>query len=274
MKKVAFIGTGNMGGALATAAVAAIGPEEVVLSNRTREKAAQLAAKLGCLAGSNEDAVRSAEYIFLGVKPNMLMGLLDSLAPVLAECHAKGEDKVLVSMAAGVHIADIAARVQSADYAVPVLRIMPNLCVLVDAGVTALCAPEGTPEEYLQTVETVLGNSGKVVRIPEAKIDAFSAVAGCGPAYMYMCLEAMADGGVAAGLTRAEAQQFAALTMMGSAAMVLGTGMHPGALKDNVCSPGGSTIAGVAALERHGFRAALIDAVLAAWEKGKALGKA
>ena len=104
-------------------------------------------------------------------------------------------------------------------------------------------------------------------------MDAFSAVAGCGPAFVYQFIEAMADGGVLAGLPRTAAQDYAAQTLMGAAAMVLESGSHPGALKDAVCSPGGSTIEGVAALERHGFRAAVIDAVEASWRKNAALGK-
>ena len=123
-------------------------------------------------------------------------------------------------------------------------------------------------------METILSASGRVERLEERLMDAFSAVAGCGPAFVYPFIEAMADGGVLAGLPRKQAVEFAAQTLAGAAALVLESGEHPGALKDAVCSPGGSTIEGVAALERGGFRAAVLDAVEAAWKKNAALGKA
>lgn len=273
MKTAAFIGTGNMGGALARAAVRALGPEQVVLSNRTAEKAAALATELGCAAADNAGAVRQARYVFLGVKPHLMGALLEELAPVLAACRGEGEDKVLISMAAGRRIGDLLPHLAGAGYAVPLLRIMPNTCVAIGKGMTALCAPEGTAAEHLRAVEEILSASGRVEVIDEGLMDAFSAVAGCGPAFVYPYIEALADGGVLAGLPRQKALEYAAQTVLGAAAMALETGEHPGALKDAVCSPGGSTIAGVAALERHGLRAAAIDAVAAAWKRNQELGK-
>ncbi len=273
MKKAAFIGTGNMGGALARAAVRALGPEQVILSNRTAAKAEALAAELGCAAADNGRAVREAEYIFLGVKPHLMAALLEELAPALADCHAAGEDKVLVSMAAGKRIADLRPFLAGVGYDVPLLRIMPNTCAAIGKGMTALCAAPGTDEAHLAAVREILSASGRVEVIDEGQMDAFSAVAGCGPAFVYPYIEALADGGVMAGLPRQKALEYAAQTALGAAAMVLETGEHPGALKDAVCSPGGSTIAGVAALERAGLRAAAIDAVLAAWRRNQELGK-
>lgn len=273
MKRAAFIGTGNMGGALARAAVRALGPDRVVLSNRTAAKAEALAAELGCAAADNDRAVREAEYIFLGVKPHLMAGLLEELAPVLADLHAAGGDRVLVSMAAGKQIADLRPHLAGAGYGVPLLRIMPNTCVAIGKGMTALCAAPGTDGAHLDAVEEILSASGRVEAVDEGQMDAFSAVAGCGPAFVYPYIEALADGGVMAGLPRRKALEYAAQTALGAAAMVLETGEHPGALKDAVCSPGGSTIAGVAALERDGLRAAAIDAVLAAWRRNRELGK-
>ena len=274
MKKAAFIGVGNMGGALARAAVRAVGADQVIVANRTQAKAEALAAELGCgLAKDNADAAREAEYIFLGVKPHMMRALLDTLAPVLADCYSRGEDKVLVSMAAGVHIEDMRPHLKRAGYDVPVLRVMPNTCVAIGMGMTAVCMEEWVDEAVLEEVETILAATGKVDRVPEELFDKFSALAGCGPAFVYPYIEALADGAVSTGLPRKQAVEYAARTVMGAAAMVLESGRHPGRLKDEVCSPGGSTIAGVAELERGGLRAAAINAVQAAWKRNTELGK-
>ena len=274
MKKAAFIGVGNMGGALAQAACRAVGPDQVVVTNRTLAKAENLAAELGCTAAkSNADAVWGAEYIFLGVKPQMMRALLNELAPVLADCYAAGEGKVLVSMAAGLRMDDMRPHLEGAGYDVPVVRIMPNTCVAIGKGMTAMCAGEQVSESVLADVEEILSATGRVERISESLMDQFSAVAGCGPAFVYPYIDALADGGVMAGLSRKQAVEYAAQTVLGAAAMVLESGKHPGQLKDEVCSPGGSTIAGVAELERGGLRAAAINAVLAAYQRGTELGR-
>lgn len=272
MRTAAFIGTGNMGGALARAACRALSPAEVILTNRTPQKADELARTLGCVAAlSNEAAVRSAEYIFLGVKPQVYAQLAKELTPVLRNCHEAGQDKVLVSMAAGLTLERLKELYSEVGYSIPILRIMPNTCVEIGKGVVALAGKE---EVHLTAVEKILSAAGLVERIPEHLMDAFTAVAGCGPAFVYPFIGALADGGVMAGLPRAQALRYAAQTVLGAAAMVQETGKHPGQLKDEVCSPGGSTIAGVAELERAGLRAAVTDAVLASWERNKELGKA
>lgn len=273
MKKAAFIGVGNMGGALARAACRAIGADQVALYNRTPSKAEALAAELGCeVLDSAADAVWAAEYLFLGVKPSGMRALLEELAPQIRDRHRVGEDKVVVSMAAGLQIKDMRPHLAGAGYYVPVIRIMPNTCVAAGQGMTALCGGEAA-DAYIEGVEEILSATGRVERIPEGLMDQFSAVAGCGPAFVYPYIEALADGGVAAGLPRRQAVEYAAQMVLGAAAMVLESGKHPGQLKDEVCSPGGSTIAGVAELERHGLRAAAIDAVLAAYRKSRQLGK-
>ena len=274
MKTAAFIGTGNMGSALARAACRALGPEGVVLANRSAGKAEALAGELGCaVAASNALALESARYVFLCVKPQMMEGVLAGLTPVLRRRHEAGEDKVLVSVAAGLRLADLSRFVQGAGYDPVFLRLMPNTCVGVGQGVTALCAPEGTEETVLAQAEGILSASGLVTRIPEGQMDAFSALAGCGPAFVCLFLEGLADGGVMAGLPRRQAMEYAARMVQGTCAMALASGKHPGALKDEVCSPAGSTIAGVAALERGGFRAAALEAVLAAWRRNGELGR-
>lgn len=273
MKKAAFIGVGNMGGALARAACRAIGPDQVVLFNRTPEKARALAEELGCaVVDSASDAVWAAEYLFLGVKPNGVRSVLEEVAPQIRDRHRVGEDKVVVSMAAGLAIKDMRPHLAGAGYYVPVVRIMPNTCVAVGRGMTALCAGEAA-DAYIQGVEEILSATGRVERISEGLMDQFSAVAGCGPAFVYPYIEALADGGVMAGLPRKQAMEYAAQMVLGAAAMVLESGRHPGQLKDEVCSPGGSTIAGVAELERGGLRACAINAVLAAYQRSTELGK-
>lgn len=263
MKKVAFIGVGNMGGILARSACQAVGPEEVVVTNRTYEKAAELARETGCQAvGTNREAAKDAACVFLCVKPKLMRGVMEELADQL-----KG--RTVVSVAAGVPLSDLVAWAPDSI----VLRLMPNTCAAVGKGMLALTAGAGVKEERYVQVEELLAAAGRTERIGEELMDQFSALAGCGPAFVYPYIEALADGGVKTGLPRAKALAYAAQTVLGAAAMVLETGEHPGKLKDDVCSPGGSTIAGVAVLEEHGLRAAAIDAVTAAFEKTKGLGK-
>lgn len=267
MKKAAFIGSGNMGGALIRAACRGIGPDQVVITNRSAEKAEALAGELGCaVTENNADAARQAECVFLCVKPQILPAVAEALAGDL-------RGKTVVSIAAGLQIASIKGYLGASADETAVIRVMPNTCSAIGQGMLALCGGEEVPESKFQLVEEILHCAGKLERIPESLMDQYSAVAGCGPAFVYQFIEALADGGVMAGLPRAKAQFYAAQTVLGAAAMVLETGKHPGLLKDEVCSPGGSTIAGVAALERRAFRAAGIEAVWAAYEKNVELGK-
>lgn len=262
MRKVAFIGVGNMGSALAKAAAKSLGSGQVAVSNRTAEKGEILAREIGCqYFSSNCEAASWAEYIFLCVKPRQIKGVIEELHSVLT-------GKALVSVAAGVTLAQLQ---QWAGAEVPVLRIMPNTPCEIGKGLTALAGGTAAKEEHFRAVEEILARSGMVERMEEEMIDPYNAIAGCGPAFVYPYIEALADGGVLVGLHRDEAVRYAAQMVMGAAAMVLETGKHPGQLKDAVCSPGGLTIEGVAELERHGLRAAAIDAVVAAWKKGKSL---
>ena len=258
-----FIGTGNMGGALARAAVK--GGVDAVLFDKAEDKAKALADQLGCQAGSLADAA-ACDYIFLGVKPQMMAALFAELAPILE----KQENFILVSMAAGIPIADI-RKLAGKDY--PVIRIMPNIPVSAGSGVIMYATTENVSEEAATTFCKAMGQAGLLDPIPEALIDAGSAISGCGPAFAAMFIEALADGGVICGLPRDKAMDYAACMLEGTAKMLRETKMHPGALKDAVCSPGGSTIAGVQALEDGGFRSAAISAVTAAYYRTKELGK-
>lgn len=262
-----FIGTGNMGGALARAARRRLPAREILLSNRTPEKAEALAGELGCAAGTVLQVAERGRYIFLGVKPQMMAELLAELAPVLA----RREDRfLLVTMAAGLTMERISAM---AGGTYPVIRIMPNTPCAVGAGVVLYDANELVEEAELETFVGAMSGAGVLDRLPEHLIDAGSAVAGCGPAFVCQLIEALADGGVACGLPRQKALLYAAQMTQGAARLVLESGQHPGELKDAVCSPGGSTIAGVRTLEQRGFRAAAMDAVIAAAERNTDLGK-
>ena len=262
---VGFIGTGNMGGALARAVCQAVPPQQVILANRTAKKAENLAAELGCRFGFNQDAARG-DYIFLGVKPQMMAGMLREIAPIL---QSRSDHFVLVSMAAGLTCAQIR---EMAGINCPVIRIMPNTPVAVGEGVVQVCSLDAE-EDVLKPFICMMAPAGLVDPIPESLMDAAGSVSGCGPAFACLFLEALADGGVACGLPRDKALTYAAQMLAGSAKMVLESGQHPGALKDAVCSPGGSTIQGVRALEEHGFRSAVMEAIIAAWEKNRILGK-
>lgn len=256
-----FIGTGNMGGALARAARRRLEGGQILLANRTMAKAEALAEELGASAENSAYVAMTADYIFLGVKPQMMGELLAEIGPELT---ARKDRFTLVSMAAGLSIADIQSM---AGGALPVLRIMPNTpCSIGEGMILYTSGPGVTPEEERTFLKAMAG-AGRFAPIPEALMDAGSAVAGCGPAFVDLFVEALADGGVACGLPRAQAVEFAAQMVTGSARLILETGKHPGELKDAVCSPGGSTIQGVRVLEEAGFRGAVIDAVIAACEK-------
>ena len=257
--QLGLIGTGNMGGALAQAA--AKSGASMLLSNRTAEKAARLAAELDCAAGTNLEIAESCKFIFLGVKPQMLPALLDELK---APFSARQDRFILVSMAAGVTLGTIK---KTLGLPCPVVRIMPNLPVSLGKGVVLISPDDTVTEGELAELETSLRPAGLLMRMPEDKLDAGSAVSGCGPAFMYLFLDALANGGVSCGLPYPQALALAAQTMIGTAEMTLASGKHPGQLQSEVCSPGGTTIAGVRALEQHGVRAAAMDAVIAAYER-------
>lgn len=262
MFEYGFIGTGNMASALCEALVKCVSPKLVLLSNRTAEKAKNLAEKLGCEAADNKSVATQCKYIFLGVKPQMLEDLANEIKPYLE----KRQDRfILVSMAAGRSTENITELFGVC----PVIRIMPNVASAVGEGMT-LCAKNSlvTDEEYSEFF-AAMNKSGKLDDIPEKLIDAASAVSGCGPAFVFEVIEALADGAVACGVPRDKAYTLAAQTLLGSAKLMLRTGKNPAALKDSVCSPGGTTIEGVRKLEERGLRSALIEAVIASYEKSQ-----
>lgn len=262
-----FIGAGNMGGALARAVAKAADPADITLADQCVEKAAALAGELGCSTADTAAVAQNCGYIFLGVKPQVMEAALGQIAPVLA---ARKDGFVLVSMAAGVAIKDI-RRMAGGDY--PVIRIMPNIPASVGGGVILYDTTDNVTTDAENYFQESMRFAGLVDKLPEKLIDAGSALSGCGPAFVSMFVEALADGAVACGLPRDKALRYAAQTVKGSAAMLLEKNMHPATLKDAVCSPGGSTIAGVQALEEGGFRGNTMDAVTYAYQRTLELGK-
>ena len=258
--KYGFIGCGNMGGAVARALSQST--KDIVLSDRSG-KAKALAAELGIVYGDNQSIAAQCDAIFLCVKPHMMKDMLLPLQPVLAE-----RKPLLITMAAGLTMQTIE---EFAGCRIPVIRMMPNTPTAVGKGVIQYCCNVLVEEEMLQQWLRDMQPCGLLDPLEERLIDAASALSGSGPAYMYVFLEALADGAVACGIPRAKAMEYAAMTMTGAAEMYLQTRTHPGALKDAVCSPGGSTIVGLRALEQHGFRGAVMDCVIETYEKNKKL---
>lgn len=258
--KFGFIGAGNMGGALLTAAANGNPSEKLAVYDVFAEKAKVFQDKYENVTVTALDTlVKESEYIFIGVKPQMLAELFSDIAPLFAEC-----DPVIVSMAAGTSIEKLCSL---SGKEMPVIRIMPNTPALIGEGVLLYCSNEAVDENQVDYFVKAMSGAGLLDKIDENKIDAASAVSGCGPAFAYMFIEALADGAVECGVPRDKAMMYAAKMLSGSADMVLQTGNHPGALKDAVCSPGGTTIAGVHALEDGGFRSAAMNAVTSAYKR-------
>ena len=275
MHKIGFIGAGNMGGALIIAACRSIGADQVLITDYDLAKAEALAQETGChVAASNDGVVQDAEFVVLAVKPNVIPSVAAGISPALSQCVQAGMRRVVVTIAAGVPIATIQGCLEAA---VPVVRIMPNTPVEVGQGMILLTCSQPAAGEDVDAILTefqgLLSAAGDFERIPESAFDYTTSISGCTPAYAYMFIDALADGAVQVGVPRAQAIRLAAKTVLGSAAMVLSTGKHPDLLKDNVCSPGGSTIVGVNELEKHGFRYAVAQSIIRSTEKNFSLGK-
>ena len=262
MKKIGFIGAGNMGGALARAVART--ENQVFVADADTKKAEALASDIGASAVDSAFVASECDMIFLGVKPQVLGVLADEIKGILGE---RKSGFCLVSMAAGVKLSRL-SQLFGCD---SIIRIMPNTPAAVGSGVILYAPMDGLCHCYEKLLLEALLAAGSLNRLEERLIDAATAVSGCGPAFVYMFIEALADGGVKCGLPRDEAQKFAAETLIGAAKLCIESGKHPGELKDAVCSPGGSTIVGVAALEECGFRGSVMDAVEASFKRTKEL---
>ncbi len=256
-----------MGGALARA-IAKSG-YELYLSDHFSEKAKALATEIGKNAHVSDNAQIAAEcdMILLGVKPQMLDALANEIAPLLA---ARKTRVCLVSMAAGIPLSRLAKLFGGG---LAIIRIMPNIPVSVGAGMILVTANANVSEDDKKLFADALCHAGTTDELAENLFDAASALSGCGPAFVCLFAEALADGAVRCGLPRDKAMRYAAETLRGTALLLEQSGKHPETLKDEVCSPSGSTIEGVAALESGGFRSLAIDAVTASYERTVELGK-
>lgn len=262
-----FIGCGNMGGALAAAVCRSVGGENVAVCDFQAGKTAALKERFGAVPTDIHTLARNSRFVFLGVKPQMFGATVADIRDDLA---GRQDEVILVTMAAGITVSALAGMLAKPA---PIARIMPNTPVSVGEGLILYCRNGLVSDAAMNDLLTGLGKGGKCFPVTEEKIDAGSAVSGCGPAFACLFIEALADAGVECGLTRADAQGFAAQMLIGTGKLVQESGQHPGVLKDAVCSPGGTTIAGVRALEEGGFRAATMNAVLAAYRKTLELKK-
>ncbi|MBK0347436.1 pyrroline-5-carboxylate reductase [Aerococcaceae bacterium zg-ZJ1578] len=261
--KVGFIGVGNMGSALCKS-IALNDDIELFISNYSLEKAERLLTQLhhpDAYLMDNAQIVAQSDFVFIGLKPNLILDELARLTKVA------NPNITWVSMAAGIDLMQLtkAANQQA------VIRIMPNTPVEIGFGMTTYAANDYVTQSNMNAFKQLMIPTGTIIELPEIQIDAATAIAGCGPAFVYQMIEALSDAGVKIGLPRALAQRLATQTLIGSAQMVEQTAQHPGALKDAVTSPGGSTIAGVTALEANGFRHATIEAVVKAFERTQQL---
>lgn len=261
--KYGFIGCGNMGGALARALSKTT--KDIMLSDYLPEKAEELADELGCSFGTNEDIAKKCDRIFLGVKPQVMRETLAEISDIL-----KQKKPLLITMAAGLKIDTILDYVGET---LPVIRIMPNTPVSVGEGMILYCKNSYISDENLQSFVGDMQYSGTLDLIDEELIDAGCSVSGCGPAFMFMFIDALAKAGVSCGLTRNQAIKYAATTMLGSAKLLLSSDKTPDELKQAVCSKGGSTIMGVNTFEDGGLYELTKNAVNASFERNKELGK-
>ena len=268
--KIGMIGIGNMGGALLRGVCGKIGGGEIGVCDMDRIRVAAACVEYGCTDCTSAEIAESARYIFLCVKPQAMASMLSGIKETLAERAVKGERFVLISIAAGLTIETIQTM---AGGAYPTIRIMPNIPAAVGEGMILCAHTADVTEAELAEFTGFMEYTGKLDSVSESLIDAGSALSGCGPAFVSMFIEALADGAVACGLPRKKALLYAEQTLLGTAKYLMETETHPAVMKDNVTSPAGTTIQGVRALEENGFRGACMDAVIAAYERTVELGK-
>lgn len=265
-KRIGIVGAGVMGGALCRGLInaGAAEPEHILLSD---PHAGHLGALRDALevhtTDSNTEVAQQSDIVLLAVKPQTIHSVLVDIAPAVTP------KQLVISIAAGVRIATLE---QALADGVPVIRAMPNTAAQVNLGACAFCRGAFAGDQHVSYAQEVFCSVGTALEVDERMMDAVTALSGSGPAYVYMLIESMVDGGVKVGLPRDLAHQLAAQTVLGAAKMVIETGRHPAELKDMVATPSGTTITALAALEHAGFRAALIDAVERAARRASELG--
>ncbi len=265
--KIGFLGAGKMATALAKGFVKAglVKPDDLVASDPLEDARAHFSSETGAQAkASNVEVFKNATVVVLAVKPNQVNGVLAEIRDYYTEQH------LLISIAAGVPLARLEAGLPASAR---VIRVMPNTPAIVGASASGYALGKSARKADGELANKLLSAVGISYAVSESLLDAVTGLSGSGPAYAFLMIEALSDGGVAAGLPRDIATKLAAQTLLGSAKMVLESGLHPGTLKDMVTSPGGTTIEGLHELEKGKVRAALISAVRAASEKSKKLGQ-
>jgi pyrroline-5-carboxylate reductase len=271
--KFGLIGGGVMGEALLSRLIAQkiYLPSDVIVSEPQAQCREVLQQQYGVeVTGDNSQAAQVTEVLLLAVKPQILDTIISDLAALsLGDSTNPDSEVMIISILAGVPL----SKLESAFLHRPVIRVMPNTPATVGAGISAIASGQAVKPDHLKLAQQILAAVGEVVEVPESLMDAVTGLSGSGPAYVALMVEALADGGVAAGLPRAIASKLALQTVLGTAELLQQTGMHPAELKDRVTSPGGTTIAGVGKLEQAAFRSALIEAVKAACQRSKELGR-
>jgi len=266
-KQVGFVGSGNMGEALVNGLLHGrlCRPEQILCSDVKPEKLKAIREKYGVKGTPhNAEVVKQSDIIVLAVKPQIMKSVVDEIAKYL------DFSKLIISIAAGVPLEAIES---CAKKELKLIRVMPNICVSVREGISAIAAGKHASKEDLLLAKTIFDSVGKSRFIDEALLDAVTGLSGSGPAYIFLIIDALADAGVKVGLARDDALILASQTVLGAAKMLIETGEHPGKLKDLVTSPGGTAIAGLHTLEEGGLRTTLINAVEVATRRSEALGK-
>lgn len=266
-KIIGFIGSGNMASAIIGGLIKSnlIVPENIISSAKTKKTIEDVENKYGIRTTlDNKEVAKQADYLIIAVKPHMYGDILGEIKDIL------NEDTIVIGIAAGISMEYLKRELNNKTQ---VVRAMPNTPAMVGEGMTGIVFDLGISAENKEEVLDIFNSFGRTEIIDEKLMDAFTAISGSSPAYIYMVIEAMADGGVLEGIPRKQAYTMAAQAVLGAAKMVLDTGIHPGVLKDNVCSPGGTTIEAVAKLEERGLRTAIIEAMSACADKSRSMGK-
>jgi pyrroline-5-carboxylate reductase len=264
---IAIIGAGNMAEAMIKGLIAAgaVAPEQLVVSEPRADRRKEIGARYGVVVhGDNREAAAGADILLLAVKPQILDKVLGEIEPRMHK------DALVITIAAGVPTAMVEAKLGDRR----VVRAMPNTPALIGLGATVVCAGEHATEDDLEAAKRIFDSVGMTVVLDETLLDAATGLSGSGPAYVFLIIEALSDAGVKVGLSRYNAQELAAQTLLGAAKLLIDTGEHPGRLKDMVTSPGGTAIAGLHTLEAGGLRTTLINAVEAATNRSRELGAA
>ncbi|MDR7869229.1 MAG: pyrroline-5-carboxylate reductase [Tissierellaceae bacterium] len=265
-KIIGFIGCGNMAQAMISSLIDSqvVPVDNIIASNRTLPLKESILKERIRLTSDNVEVASQSDYIILAVKPHIYETVLNQIKDYIKN------DGVVIGIGAGVSSEFLKANLNEGT---KYLRAMPNTPAMVGEGMTAICPGNRFSDEELETIIDIFSSFGRVEIVDEKVMDGVTAVSGSSPAYVYMLIEAMGDAAVLEGIPRSQAYTFAAQAVMGSAKMVLESNLHPGKLKDNVCSPGGTTIEAVASLEKNGFRSAIIEAMKSCADKSRKMSK-